>query len=104
MFKLQPNPTFTSQVQISVPGKADQATITVTFKHLSKPQIKTYFEGVQGKTDAEALSEIITDWEGIDAKFNAESLQTLLENYPASGGELYEAFRINLMESRRKNS
>lgn len=103
MFKVQPNPTFPCKVELSVPGEDKTKIVTVTFKHLSKPQIKTYFDGLEGKTDAEALGEIITDWDGIDAKFNTESLQTLLENYPAAGGELFDAFRRDLMESRRKN-
>lgn len=104
MFKLQPDPTFTSKVHLSVPGQTNQAPVTVTFKHLSRPKIKAFFEGLEGKTDHEALSEVIVGWEGIDASYDAGSLKSLLDNYPASGGELFEAFRRDLMESRRKNS
>lgn len=103
MFKLQPNPTFTSKVPLSIPGEPKPATITVTFKHLSRPKIKEFFNKLEGKADVEALGEIIVGWEGPDAPYNEESLQALLDNYPASAAELFEAFRADLMESRRKN-
>lgn len=103
MFKLQPNPTFNSKVSLSVPGEISQAAITVTFKHLSRPKIKAYFDGLEGKTDSESLGEIILGWEGVDAPYSAESLQALLDNYPVAGNELFEAYRRDLMESRRKN-
>ena len=101
--KLQPNPTFTANAEISVPGQDKPARVTVTFKHLSKNKIKDYFANLEGKSDAEALGEIITGWDGIDEKFSPDALAELLDNYPAAGGELFECFRANLMESRRKN-
>lgn len=103
MFKLQPNPTFKSKVQISIPGADKPAALEIEFKHLARPKIKEFFEGLEGKTDAEALGEIIVGWVGVDAPYSADSLQTLLDNYPAAGGELFEAFRRDLLESRRKN-
>lgn len=103
MFKLQPNPTFTTKVSLSVPGSDKPASIEVEFKHLSRPKIKAFFEGLEGKTDAEALSEIMVGWSGPDGDFNRDNLQALLDNYPASGGELFDAFRRDLMEARQKN-
>lgn len=101
--KLQPNPTFTAQVAISIPGSDKPAKVSVTFKHLSRPQIKEFFGNLDGKTDSAALGEIITGWDGIDEKFSPESLADLLDNYPAAGGELFEQFRKELLESRTKN-
>lgn len=103
MFKLQPNPTFKSKVALSVPGSDKPITVGITFKHLSRPQIKDYFAALDGKTDAEALGEVITGWDDIDGEFSQDNLQALLDNYPTAGGELFEAFRRDLMESRRKN-
>lgn len=103
MFKLQPNPTFKSKVALSVPGSDKQATIEVEFKHLSRPKIKSFFEGLEGKTDAEALAEIMLGWSGPDEAYCVDALQALLDNYPASAGELFDAYRRDLMESRRKN-
>lgn len=103
MFKLTPNPTFTAKVPLSVPGQDKPANVDIEFKHLSRPKIKTYFEGLEGKTDTDALGEIIIGWKGIDEDYSPEALQELLDNYPAAAGELFEAFRKELMEARRKN-
>lgn len=102
--KLQPNPTFTANAELSVPGQEKTARVAVTFKHLSKNKIKDFFGNLEGKTDADALGEIITGWgDGIDEKYSPEALAELLDNYPAAAGELFECFRSNLLESRRKN-
>jgi hypothetical protein len=101
--KLQPNPTFTAKADITVPGQDKQVPVQITFKHLARGEIKNYFATLEGKTDGQALGEIITNWDGIDVKYSVESLTKFLDNYPAAGGELFECFRTNLMESRRKN-
>ena len=103
MFKINPNPTFTAKVPLSVPGESKRATVDVEFKHLSRKAIQEFFQNLEGKTDAESLGEIIVGWKGIDAPFSAQSLETLLDNYPAAGRELFEAFRVELMEARAKN-
>lgn len=101
--KLQPNPTFTAKAEISVPGQDKPARVEITFKHLARGKIKDYFANLEGKTDGEALGEIITNWDGIDEKYSPEALLEFLDNYPAAGSELFECFRTNLMASRRKN-
>ena len=103
MFKINPNPTFKATVQISVPGSDKPAAITVDFKHLSKSALRDYFSSLEGKTDTEALASVITGWQGIDADYSADALGQLIDNYPASAGELFEAFRRELLEARRKN-
>lgn len=103
MFKLNPNPTFTVKVALSVPGQAEPKPVDITFKHLARPQIREFFAGLEGKTDQEALAEVVTGWGGVDVPFSPEALGSLLDNYPPAGGELFEAFRRELMESRRKN-
>jgi len=103
MFKITPKPKFNATVQLSVPGSDKPAAITVEFKHLSKSALRDYFGGLDGKSDAEALGEIITGWQGVDADFSADALGQLLDNYPAAAGELFEAFRRELLEARRKN-
>lgn len=103
MFKLQPNPTFTAKVALSVPGKAAMEVIDVEYKHHNRQQLKEFYEGLPGKSDLEMLTEIMVGWKGPDAAFGRESLETMIENYPASAGELFEGFRKNLQESRAKN-
>lgn len=103
MFKIVPKATFSAEVALSVPGEANPATITVDFKHLSKGAIRDYFAGLEGKTDAEALGAIVAGWQGVDTPYDQEALAALLDNYPAAAGELFEAFRRELLEAKRKN-
>lgn len=103
MFKLQPNPTFKTKVGISIAGQARPAEIEIEFKYLSKGSIKDYFDRMEGKTDADALGEIIVGWGGVDQAYDAESLALLLSNYPAAAADLFEAFRKELLEAKRKN-
>lgn len=103
MFKLNPKPTFTARVPLSVPGEAKPAPVDIEFRHFSRKGIQAFFEGLQGKSDAESLGEIIVGWKGIDVPFTAEALEQLLDNYPSAARELFDAFRRELMESREKN-
>lgn len=103
MFKIEPNPTFTAKVPLSIPGQTRPGTIDIEFRHLGKPQIKAFFEGLEGKTDTEALGEVIVGWKGVDMPYDATALELLLSNYPAAGGEIFEAFRKELLEAKAKN-
>lgn len=101
--KLQPNPTFDCQVSISVPGQEQKEAIGVTFRHLSRTGLREYLEGLASKTDAEGLASIVVGWTGIDEPFSKEALGRLLDNYPASSGEIFETYRRELLEARAKN-
>lgn len=103
MLKLQASPTFKAKVGISVAGATRPTEIDVEFRYLNKEAIKTYFDGLQGKTDAEALAEIIVGWSGVDAPYDIASLTALIDNYPAAAADLFETFRRELLEAKRKN-
>lgn len=103
MLKLQPNPTFKTKVAISVAGEAIGQMIDVEFKYLNKTKIKAYFENIAGKSDADALAEIIVGWSGVEAAYSAEALAELVDSYPSASADLFEAFRRELLESKRKN-
>lgn len=103
MFKINPDPTFRVSVAISVPGSDKPQTIAVDFKHLPKSALRDYFTSLDGKSDAEALGAIVTGWSGVDTDYSAEALATLLDNYPAAAGELFDAYRRELLDASRKN-
>lgn len=103
MFKLQPKPTFKARVPITLPGETRAAEIEVEFKHLSVEQVREFFEGLVGKTDAQALGEIVVGWSGVDQAFSPEALDTLLNNFPSASGSFFDIFRRELLEGRRKN-
>ena len=104
MFKLQPNPTFKAPVLLSVPGEDKPKEIVVEFRHQTGKQLKAYFEHIKGKTDAEAVVDLIVGWGGVDKAYSAEALDELLDNYPVAAGEIFAAYRESALESRRKNS
>lgn len=103
MFKINPDPTFRVSVALSVPGNDTPATIAVDFKHLAKSALRDYFGNLEGKSDAEALGFIVTGWSGVDKDYSAEALALLLDNYPSAAGELFNAYRRELLEAGRKN-
>lgn len=102
-FKLQPNPTFKALVSLTVPGEAETSQIEVEFRHLGKRAVREYFGGLGSQSDAEALSGLIIGWEGVDAPYSSEALSQLLDNYPAAAIELFDSYRAELLEAKRKN-
>lgn len=103
MLKLTPSPTFWAKCDISIPGADKPARIEVEFRHLGKEAIKAYFDGLDGKTDNEALAEIITGWKGVDAEYGNDTLAALLDAYPAAALELFSAYKREAIEARIKN-
>jgi len=70
MLKIVPKTSFKAKVPLSIPGNDRLAVVTLEFKHLNKKAMKDFFTGLEGKTDAEALSEVLLGWEDIDAPFS----------------------------------
>ncbi|QKJ67484.1 hypothetical protein HQN60_12635 [Deefgea piscis] len=108
MFKLTPKPTFKAKVGLTMPGQEKQVEVTIEFKHLPRPQVKEFFETLEGKKDHEALGEIIVDWAGIvddgaAVPFDSVALETLCTNYPTAAADLFVGFRKSFLESRAKN-
>lgn len=106
MFALQPKPTFEADVFIPVPG-GEKAKVTVIFKHKGKKALAAYFDSLTSadseRSDADALDELIDGWKGVDEKYSKEKLELMLDNYPGSAAALFEAYRVALVEGRRKN-
>lgn len=103
MFKIEPNPTFSTTVRISRPGEAKPGEFVVEFKHLTRDELKAYFSTLSGRDDNDALFEIIAGWSEIDIPFSKKGLATLLNKWPTAGHELFEAFRREALESKLKN-
>ncbi len=105
MFKLTANPTFKSQVHISIPGQDKPGVIMVTFKHQSKEQLKAFYDGLRNSDDDDLthLMKIISGWDGVDTPFSEEALDALLNQFPAAARELFAAYSAELLESKRKN-
>lgn len=110
MFQLSPAPTFSCQVPLSVAGIPEPMALQVTFRHKNKTQLQAWVESALAKPDVAVLHEVIKDWSGMqgadgqEVPYSQGALSDLLNNYPISHAELYQAYVRELGESKRKNS
>lgn len=114
MLKLNPNPTFSDEIEITVPGQKEPGAISLTFKYRSRKEYAEFLASLEeekdaagkvvksGKTVAEALPEFVLGWDLPD-EFTAETVAIFLDNYPAAYGEIFAAYSRLLFESRVKN-
>jgi hypothetical protein len=109
MFKLNPNPTFTTIAKLHVAGSETPAEITVTYKYLNPEALAAWQKTSGEKQTADALFEVMTDWQGIEddagkaVPFNLENLRALTAQYHAAGNNLSQAYVRELYGARLKN-
>ena len=103
MLKLNPDPTFTADVPLTVPGKAQPVTIQMEFKYVAGEAAGKFFEDIATKTNVEAITTFAVGWKKVDAPFSKEAVEMLLGNYPNAAQEIFAAYQRNLFESRVKN-
>lgn len=103
MLKLNPNPTFKADVQLTEPGKAEPTVVKITYRYKTRKEVEEFGERVKDFPVADALKEIVADWEGIDAQCTPENIGLLCENYLPAGLELLTAYYKELSISRVKN-
>jgi hypothetical protein len=102
MFHLEPNPTFWVPVDIPVPGQG-KGRIEVEFRYLDKTERVAFLEKMDGKTNLEALCEIVVNWREIDAPFTPANLARLLDAYAGATMALFDAFIDELSGAAEKN-
>lgn len=110
MFKIDPAPTFTCPVRLSVPGSDAAVPVTLTFKHKRARELDAWLKASRDReNDAEFLAEVIAGWAGIGdsegkpVPYSREALELLLDAYPSAGLELLLAYRRQLADARAKN-
>ncbi|MBM9615308.1 hypothetical protein JWJ90_13570 [Desulfobulbus rhabdoformis] len=103
MFKINPGPTFTTEVSLSVPGKTEPEKITVTFKSKDRAELEEFGKAIKKKPILDSVFEIVEGWSGVDVEFSKENLEKLLANYIPSGNEIITAYHREVYESRVKN-
>ena len=103
MFQIKHDPTFKTKVQISIAGSGESPEIEVEYRYLTRSESDEFHKNIKGKKDVDSLGEIIVNWSGPDLPYSAEALGTLLDLFPAAAGDLYQAFRRELLESKTKN-
>lgn len=109
MFKLCPVPEFTADVPLTRPGEPQPVTVRMRFRHKSRKAFKAWLASASGREDADYLLEVLVGWEGLgDAEgqpleFSRDALAQLLDLFPASGQEIFQAYGRALHESRTGN-
>lgn len=103
MLKLNPNPQFTTDVLLSEPGNPEPVPVRMTFRYKNRKELAALVEKVDEKGVEKALQKIIAGWEGVDADCTPENIALLVQNYPVSSGEIFNAYYHELFTSRVKN-
>ena len=103
MLTIKAPETFAAKVTITdASGKGHE--VEFTFKHKTLDELQAFLYGEhEGRTDAQALGEIVIGWSGVDAPFSPEALATLLQNYGGSAVTIATAYRDALTGARTKN-
>lgn len=110
MFQLNPSPTFKALVPLSRPGVEQPLPVAFEFRHKTKEAYATWREGLKGRSDVDALHDVIERWEGVvdDAgqpvPYSHAALFTLLTNFTPSAREIFAKYESELIEAKAKNS
>ena len=110
MFKINPAPTFTCPVAISVPGSEQPQTLTLTFRHKGLRELEAWrARAAEKASDTEYLAEVIEGWSGVfdgndlAVPYTRESLAALLDAFPSASVEIFIAYVRQLRDARAKN-
>jgi hypothetical protein len=111
MFCITPDPTFSAEVRLTVPGREAKAAISVIFKHKGRRALKAWQAKADESRDDDAawLGEVIAGWDGPADKagnpvpYSLHALADLLDEYPASGVEIYQAYLAQFTPARLGN-
>jgi len=113
MLKLNPDPTFTDDVPITVPGQKELGTVPLTFKYRTAKQYTEWYDGMkevkengkavkEGRKIKEAFPEFVLGW-GLKEEFNQENIEIFLDNYPTAYEDIFKFYMKALFVSRVKN-
>lgn len=107
MFNLNPSPTFTCAVFLSVPGQAQPQPVEVTYRHKTKDALVRWADAYRSAPSLELLAEVIADWglrkDGEPVPYTPAALDLLCQNYPCAQSELSDAYVVELARAKRKN-
>jgi hypothetical protein len=103
MLKLNPDPTFTSKVDIPTPTGVQ--TIKVEYKYMDVDEYNAFIkkEGELNRTNEEALMDIMAGWHEVDTEFSKEALTKLCKKYHAAARVLVEKFISDLTQAKAGN-
>jgi hypothetical protein len=110
MFKLAPAPTFDLTVELSGPGDAQAGKLQLVAKYLGRSALQAWIKAAKDhEHDADWLLQVLADWrevtdaQGQPLAFGRDNLDRLLDAYPRSSQEVFDAYVAALVGARRKN-
>jgi hypothetical protein len=110
MFKLAPSPTFDLPLELSGPGDTQAGKLQLVGKYLGKAALQDWIKAAKDhEHDVDWLLTVITGWkevadaEGQPLAFSRDSFDRLLDTYPRSSQEIFDAYVAALVGARRKN-
>ena len=106
MFALQPKPTFTKEVVLTVPG-GGEGKFKGVFQHKGKTELREFFASISNpekpRPDIDSVLEVLVGWEGVDQKFSKENVELMLENYFGAAIAILNAYSTGYFEAKEKN-
>jgi hypothetical protein len=99
--KLNPDPTFKSQVGIPVAG-GDAVEVEFTFKHRTRDEMDAFLKAATELRDAGLIMEMASGWELADA-FTAVNVNKLAQNYITAPQAIFQTYLDELVKARVKN-
>lgn len=105
MLKINPDPTFTVDVEITIPGQNKAGTLPITFNYKDRDQLKDFLGRVRATEidGKQAVAEIVKTWEWPEYEYTPENLAQFLNNYPAADVDIVACYRRMSFDSRVKN-
>jgi|UPI00039E6352 hypothetical protein len=100
-FKLKPDPTFKTKVQIHIPGQPKPGEIEFVFKHKTRDELRAFREEAKTKADEDVILDIADGWDVKDSAFCRDSLTELFANYSTAPASIVDAYMGELHGTRR---
>jgi Phage tail assembly chaperone len=103
MLKLKPNPTFTAELEIPLPG-GEKLGVSITFKHKSKKDLAEFVEAESTKkqSDEDTVMEIACGW-SLEDEFTKPNLREFFDQYHAAARIVMNSYLFELTQAKAGN-
>lgn len=103
MLKIKAEATFTATVKIPHPG--GEAAIKVHYRHMTADAFDAFVKQSReaGKSNAEVITQIVTNWEEVDVPFTPEAVADLCQQYHAAARVIVDTWITELTQAKRGN-
>jgi hypothetical protein len=102
MFKLIPNPTFETDVEIPTPGQPN-GVIKFKFRYKDVDELAEFSKRLGELGDVDSIVEVTESWSGVDTEFSKNAVEMLLKKYSGSAVPIMKKYFDELTKARRGN-